>query len=217
MLSDFAFVGVVMGSAMLAVGLLAQALPPNSDAIGNERRELMILLAAYAEGLGVLAAVVGLLVLFVGVTSAGGVTAALLVLVPVLALGIHAVRLAHAREREGVHAVTTIMVWFIGALAALASIVALMAVLIPEVDASGFDAVTLVATVIVAGRPSGSGSSGPAHYRSWVAPSSWRSCRYSTSPLPRRPISGGPGRRRCDRLRRRHPGGLPRGVTITAG
>jgi hypothetical protein len=157
LLSDFAFVGVVMGSAMLAVGLLAQALPPNSDAIGNERRELMVMLAAYAEGLGVLAAVVGSLVLFVGVTSAGGVTAALLVLVPVLALGVPAVRLARPGEREGVRAATTIMVWFIGALAALASIVALMAVLIPEVDASGFDAVTLVATVIVAGAAIGIG------------------------------------------------------------
>ena len=157
MLSDYLFTGVAAGAAMLGVGLLAHALPANSDALEDVRRALMVLLAAFVEGLGVLAVVYGLLVAFAGTTSAGGLGAALLVLIPAAALGIPAALLARPGDREGVRASMMLMLAFIGGLAVLAVMVALMTVLISDTDASGFDAITVLATVLVAAAAIGIG------------------------------------------------------------
>ena len=157
MLSDYLFTGVAAGAAMLGVGLLAHALPAHSDALEDMRRALMVLLAAFVEGLGVLAVVYGLLVALAGTTSAGGLGAALLVLIPAAALGIPAALLARPGDREGVRASMTLMLAFIGGLAVLAVMVALMTVLISDTDASGFDAITVLATVLVAAAAIGIG------------------------------------------------------------
>jgi hypothetical protein len=150
-LSDYLFTGVVAGAAMLGVGLLAHALPANSNTLEDERRGLMVILAAFVEGLGVLAIVYGMLVTFASIPSAGGLEAALLIIVPAVVLGIPAVLLTRPGDREGVRASMVMMLAFIGGLAALALMTALMTVLlVSDVEASGFDAITVLATLVVA-------------------------------------------------------------------
>ena len=150
MLSDYLFTGVVAGAAMLAVGLLAHALPSHADGIEDERRSLMVLLAAFVEGLGILAVVYGLAALFVDVFGGGGVQAAVLVLLPATALGIPAALLARPGHREGVRAGMTLMLAFIGGLAATTATVVLMALFASEVEAAGFDGITIVAMLVIA-------------------------------------------------------------------
>jgi hypothetical protein len=149
-LSDYLFTGVVAGAAMLGIGLLAHALPAHSDPVGDPRRGLMVTLAAFVESLGILALVLGLVPAFAETYGAGGVQAALLVLVPVAALGIPAALLARPSDREGVRESMILMLAFIGGLAAVAAMVALGAVSIADVEASGFDFITIIAMLVAA-------------------------------------------------------------------
>jgi len=63
-LAALAVIGPALGIGILG-GMSASAIGRNPDAAG-QIRGLAIILAAFAEGLGVLAVVVGLLVIFVG-------------------------------------------------------------------------------------------------------------------------------------------------------
>jgi F-type H+-transporting ATPase subunit c len=63
-LAAFGVIGPAIGIGILG-GMAASAIGRNPDAAG-QIRGLAIILAAFAEGLGVLAVVVGLLAIFVG-------------------------------------------------------------------------------------------------------------------------------------------------------
>jgi hypothetical protein len=150
MLSDYLFAGVVVGAAVLSLGLLARALPAGSASPLDERRGLMVLLAVLVEGLGVLAITYGMLVMFADTSGAAGTAAALAILLPVAAAAVPGVVWSRPGQREGVRASMAIMLAFIGALLALAGIVALLAWLVSDIDASGLDTLTLLAAAVMA-------------------------------------------------------------------
>ena len=150
MLSDYLFAGVVVGAAVLSLGLLARALPAGSASPLDERRGLMVLLAVLVEGLGVLAITYGMLVMFADTSGAAGTTAALAILIPAAAAGVVGVRWSRPSQRDGVRAPMAIMLTFIGLLVVLAIILALLAWLVSDLDASGFDIWAILAGVVMA-------------------------------------------------------------------
>jgi hypothetical protein len=160
MLSDYLFTGVVAGTAMLNLGLLAQALvlDPHSSLV--ERGLPMYLLAMVVLGVGVMAVTYGMLVLFADTSGAAGVSATLAMLVPAIVFGVPAVLLTRPGDRDGVRAAMLLMLVLIGVVALLVANVALMALLLSDVDASGLDPIMLAATAAVAAATIGGGVAG---------------------------------------------------------
>jgi len=160
MLSDYLFTGVVAGAAMLSLGLLAQGLvlAPHSSLV--ERGLPMYLLAMAVVGVGVLAVTYGMLVLFVDTSGAAGVSATLAMVVPATVFGVPAVLLTRPGDRDGVRAAMLLMLVLIGVVALLVANVALMALLLSDVDASGLDAITLAAAAAGATATIGIGVAG---------------------------------------------------------
>lgn len=131
MLSDYLYCGLVAGGAMLGIGLIARALPSGSDA-NLSMRSLAVLMAAFAEGLGILSVVIGLSAVFLATTDVGGTWAALAVLVPVVILGGIGLRMSLPGERTGVQSITLLLLAFAGGLGILAVVVAIAAALLAE-------------------------------------------------------------------------------------
>lgn len=97
-----------------------------------------------------LAITYGMLVMFVDTSGAAGTTAALAILLPVAAAAVPGVAWSRPGHREGVRASMAIMLAFIGWLLALAGILALLAWLVSDIDASGLDTWTLLAVAVMA-------------------------------------------------------------------
>jgi hypothetical protein len=147
LLSDYLSAGVVLGAAMLSLGSLARALPGGSASLIDRGGGLMVILAAFVGGLGVFAVTYGMSVMFI--ESAAGTTAALAILLPAAAAGIPAVLWTRPGQRNGVRALMALMLIFIGALACLAVVLALLAWLVSDVNAFGLDILTLLAAAVM--------------------------------------------------------------------
>ena len=147
MLSDYLFTGVVLGAAMLSLGSLARALPGGSDSLIDRGGSLMFILAAVVAGLGVLAVTYGMIVMFIEI--AAGTTAALAIFLPAAAAVVPAVLWTRPGQRDGVRAPMVLMLVLIGASAYLAVTLVLLAWLISDVNATGLDIVTLLATAVM--------------------------------------------------------------------
>ena len=153
MLSDFLLASMVLAAAMLAIGLLANALPPGHGAIDNDDLGFMVLLAGFVTGLGVLAATYGLSATFVVVAAeASALLSAVVLLGLTIPAAVVALRLASPGDRDGVRASMFLMQGFIGALGALAVILGLSALLLMEGEGvGGFDFLVATAGAVAAG------------------------------------------------------------------
>lgn len=149
MLSYYFFSGVVVGGAMLALGLIARSLPGGADD-NPQVRSLAVLMAAFAQGLGIIAATVGLMTVFLEMDEVGGAAAVVSMLVPMAVLGIPGLALCRPGERRDVRGTTSLLTMFAAGLGVLVLVVALLAVLLEEGGgASGLD--PLVAALGIAG------------------------------------------------------------------
>lgn len=151
MLSFYLFCGLVAGGAVLALGQLARAVRRDRDTDADVRG-LAVLMAALAEGLGVIALVVGLLTAFLP-DDTGGMAAVALVIVPALVLGLPALRLFGLRDLPaglaGSRSLVILLAAFAVGLAFILAVVALMALLLEEgAGADGFDPIVILLGVV---------------------------------------------------------------------
>ena len=158
MLSYYLFTGLVTGGAMLGVGLIGRSLPASSGS-DVKVRSLTVLLAAFATGLGIIAAVIGLLAVLVDTSAdSGGITAALAVLVPTAILGLPGLWLCRPGERAGVREVTAILLMFAALLGLGALATAALAVLLATNEGSSeFDPLVAILGLAAAAAPVGIG------------------------------------------------------------
>ena len=150
MLSYYLFCGLVAGAAMAAIGLIGRSLPSGSGS-DVDMRSLAVLMAAFATGLGIIAVVIGMLVLFVDTSDdAAGMIAALAVLVPLAVLGLPGLWLSRPGERTGVRGATATLLMFGGIVGLPALMTGVLAVLLVVGEGStGFD--PLVALLAIVG------------------------------------------------------------------
>lgn len=129
MLSDYFYCGILAGGAMLGVGQLARAIPRDRE-IDEDARGLAVLVAALAEGLGVLAIVIGLLSLLLA-DDAGGLAAAAIVLIPAVILGVPGLWMLNPLvELASVRSFLVLLGAYMAGLGILTLVVALLALLL---------------------------------------------------------------------------------------
>lgn len=153
MLGYLFYCGLVVGGAILGIGQLARAIPRDRE-VDESTRGLTVLVASFAEGVGILALVIGLSAVFL--EEGGGTTAAALAIVPALVLGLPAFRMLFPiGGLVTVRSVLILLGAFMGGLAIILGVTVLQLFLLAGEESSEFDplvgALAMVGALATAG------------------------------------------------------------------
>lgn len=153
MQSDLFYCGLVVGGALLGIGQLARAIPRDRP-VEEPTRALTVLVAAFAEGVGILALVIGLTAVFVD--EGGGMTVAALAIVPAAILGVPAfMMLRPVGGQVTVRSVLVLLGAYMGGLAIILGVTVVQSLLLAGEEGSSFDplvgALAMVGALAAAG------------------------------------------------------------------
>jgi F0F1-type ATP synthase membrane subunit c/vacuolar-type H+-ATPase subunit K len=152
-LSYLFYCGLVVGGALLGIGQLARAIPRDGQ-VEEPTRALTVLVAAFAEGVGILALVIGRAAVFV--EEGGGTTAAALAIVPAGILGVPAfMMLRPVGDQVTVRSVLVLLGAYMGGLAIILAVTVVQSLLLAGEEGSSFDplvgALAMVGALAAAG------------------------------------------------------------------
>jgi F0F1-type ATP synthase membrane subunit c/vacuolar-type H+-ATPase subunit K len=136
-LSYLFYCGLVVGGALLGIGQLARAIPRDRQ-VEEPTRALTVLVAAFAEGVGILAVVIGLGAVFI--EEGGGMTAAALAVVPASILGVPAfMMLRPVGDQVTVRSMLVLLGAYMGGLAILLGVTVIQLLLQAGQEGASFD------------------------------------------------------------------------------